>query len=129
MSQQRQLAVTTTEINHEKPTDFTENVEQNSPEPPQATINVQISKISLDTAEIKESDPGNSSENMVPVKNFKNIEGELSLKGLETELPVVQTANLKSNDINQRGKQITEDILTKLTTSQRSICAVIDLIL
>lgn len=129
MTQQPQSDATTTQISHERPSDFTESVEQNSSKPPQTTINVQFSKISLDNAEKKESDPGKSIENMVPEKNFKNIEAELSLNGLESEIPIVESVNMSNNDINQRAKQTTEDILTKLTSSQRSICAVIDLIL
>lgn len=62
------------------------------------------------------------------VKNVEDIDGIMSMKELEQNLPMKTIRSIKS-DIRIRTKRVNEDDLAKITSSQRAICAVIDRIL
>lgn len=60
--------------------------------------------------------------------NVEDIDRSLSMKELEQSLPMKTIRSIKS-DIRMRTKRVNEYDLAKITSAQRAICAVIDLIL
>lgn len=102
-----------------KPPDNEKNTPNLKDSPLRPTINDQILLSAKRMAE-------NVNKIDIPRKPMKNIEDVLSLKDLELDLPLIQTTRQNADDKHSQNKQTKENVLTKLTSSQRALCAAID---
>lgn len=86
-------------------------------------------KFPIPVTETHPTEMENSNHNEIAVKQFKSIEGVLSMKDLEIDLPASETKKSNKSENEMHIRQMNEEVLAKITSAQRSICAVIDLIL
>lgn len=115
----------------EKPPDVKEISPCPSPKdiPSSTPIDIQISPAQKATTNGTPQKAANVHKVDVPVKPFKNIEAVLSTKDLELDLASLQIVKVNTDEKNARNQQMRENVLTRITTSQRAICACIDLIM